>query len=82
MNCPHCNSSIPPVLLPINRAAKYYNINYNTLRIYAWQGRIPTVKLGRRRYINTRAFEKWINDHTVLPDKRVVRFGEMKGVKG
>lgn len=70
MKCMHCGKECTPLLMPINKeTAEYYGINEATLRIYAGAGKLPSTKIGRRRYINTRKLEAYIEDKTRMNSK-------------
>lgn len=54
MKCSECGHKMLPPFLAITKAnVEMLGLNFNTTRIYAGLGLIPTRRIGRRRYIDT-----------------------------
>lgn len=51
-----------PTLLTVDEAADRIGIPRNTFRQYAYTRQVPTVKLGRRVYIDAAALAEWLNN--------------------
>lgn len=58
------NNETPDHLLRPNEAAKMLGISRGTLYNWAYQRRIPIVKLGRTLRFSRRALERFIRTHT------------------
>lgn len=55
---------VEPLLLDLAAAAALLSLPPSTLRSWAWEGRVPHVKLGRRRMFSKEALERWIEQNT------------------
>ena len=51
------------LLLGLDEAARLLGIPKATLLTWAWQGKVPCVRLGRRRYFRRQDLELWIERH-------------------
>ena len=54
---------VEPLLLNLDQAAALLNLPPSTLRTWAWERRVPCVKLGRRRLFRREDLERWISQH-------------------
>lgn len=59
-----------PLLLALDEAAAFIGIPSSTLHTWAWQGRVPCVRLGRRRFFRKMDLELWVERH-LCPAKRL-----------
>jgi len=50
----------PDVLLTANEASRFLRIHLVTLYSWASDGRIPSIKLGRRRLFSRREIDHWL----------------------
>ena len=50
----------PDVLLTANEASRFLRIHLVTLYTWAIEGRIPSIKLGRRRLFSRQALDRWL----------------------
>ena len=51
------------LLLDLNAAAALLSLPAATLRTWAWAGRVPCVRLGRRRLFRREDLERWVDQH-------------------
>ena len=54
-------------LISVQEAAQYTGLAVSTLYTMANQGRIHSVKLGRRLLFDVALLEQWIQQNTVMP---------------
>lgn len=59
-----------PLLMELDEAAAFIGIPRSTLHAWAWQGRVPCVRLGRRRFFRKADLELWVERH-LCPAKRL-----------
>ncbi len=52
---------ITPRLTPAKRAAQLIGIPYTSLRLLAYRGEFPIVKVGRAWYLETAALDRWVD---------------------
>jgi len=55
--------SSEPLLMDLDQAAAFLGIPASTLHTWAWQGRVPCVRLGRRRFFRRKDLERWVDNH-------------------
>jgi len=60
-----------PLLMELDEAATFIGIPRSTLHTWAWQGRVPCVRLGRRRFFRRADLERWVENHLCLPGRRI-----------
>ena len=56
------------ILLSLDEAAEFLGIPKSTLHSWSWAGRVPCVRLGRRRFFRKEDLLLWIERH-VCPAK-------------
>lgn len=64
-------------LLTASEAAELLRIHLVTLYSWVSEGRIPSVKLGRKRLFDSRELERWIEQHTVLEQQPMPTIEEL-----
>ena len=59
----HTGPGVEPLLLTLAAAAALLSLPAATLRTWAWAGKMPCVRLGRRRLFRREDLERWIDQH-------------------
>ena len=55
---------VSPLLINLEEAAAFIGIPSSTLHTWAWQGKVPCVRLGRSRLFRREDLERWVENHT------------------
>ena len=57
------NHPIEPLLMDLEEAAIFLGIPKSTLHTWAWSGKVPCVRLGRRRMFRKQDIIEWVERH-------------------
>ena len=70
-------------LISIRQFAKATGINYKLARRLVLSGDVPSKQIGRRRRINARWLERWLEDTATIPqeDRRTEMSAPMQGAR-